>query len=146
MVKNPPEGSQRVVPHVTYRDAPAAIAFLCNAFGFVERFRMSMQDGRIGHAELGLGDNLIMLSSPFEEFGLRSPLDLEGLHGQILCYVDDVDAHHAKAKEAGATVVGEPRDQDYGDRSYRAVDPEGHRWVFATHVRDVDPKDFGADA
>jgi PhnB protein len=142
MAKNPPEGCQRVIPMLVYQDAPAAIEFLCKAFGFSERFRLPMPDGRVGHAELGLGDNVLMLASVYGELGFASPQDLAGRHASILCYVDDVDAHYRRAREAGATLVGEPVDQPYGDRSYRAVDPEGGRWLFATHVRDVAPEDM----
>jgi PhnB protein len=99
-----------------------------------------MPDGRVGHAELGLGDNVLMLASVYDELGFASPQSLAGQHASVLVYVDDVDAHYRRAREAGATLIGEPVDQSYGDRSYRAVDPEGGRWVFATHVRDVAPE------
>ena len=122
---------QRIVPMLPYADAPAAIAFLCRAFGFAERFRYDMPDGRIGHAELELGGDVVMIASVWREGGLASPLDLPALHAQIWCRVDDVDAHFARARAAGATLVGAPEDQDHGTRSYRAVDPEGHRWIFA---------------
>jgi PhnB protein len=129
---------QRVVPMLVYDDAPAALAFLCEAFGFEERFRLPMPDGRIGHAELAHGgDVVVMIASAYPEFGLHSPRDLAGHHGQLLCWVDDVDAHHARAREAGATIATPPEDQFHGSRSYRAVDPEGHRWIFQTHLRDV---------
>ena len=141
MAHNPPEGTQRIIPYITYADAPAAIEFLCKAFGFEERFRLPMPDGRVGHAELGYRDSVVMLSSVYEEMGLASPRDLPAHHAQIMCYVDDVDAHHARATGAGA-VVTDPEDQPYGDRSYRAVDPEGHRWIFSTHLRDVAPEDM----
>lgn len=135
-VKNPPEGSPRILPMLSYTDAPAAIEFLCRAFGFDERFRLDMPDGRVGHAELGWRDGVVTLASEFEGFSV-SPLRLDGHHSQLLVYVDDVDAHHARAREEGATIVADPADQFYGDRTYRAIDPEGHRWIFATHVRDV---------
>jgi PhnB protein len=137
MVKNPPEGTQRIVPYIICADAPRALEFLCRAFGFVELFRMPMPDGRIGHAEIGYQDNRVMLASEHPEIGMVSPKSLPARHGQLLCYVDDVDAHYARAVAAGATVVQEPTDKPYGDRSYEAVDPDGHRWTFATHVRDV---------
>lgn len=140
-VKNPPDGTPRIVPMLTYADAPAAIEFLCRAFGFEQRFRLDMPDGRVGHAELGLRDGVVTLASEFEGFG-SSPLRLEGHHAQLLVYVDDVDAHHARAREQGATIAAEPADQFYGDRNYRALDPEGHRWIFATHVRDVPPEEM----
>ncbi|MGF1467929.1 MAG: VOC family protein [Sandaracinaceae bacterium] len=138
MPKNPPDGYQRVIPYLSYADAPAAIAFLTEAFGFEERIRFPMPDGRIGHAELQLGEHALLLASAYPEMGMASPKGLDAVHAQVLVYVDDVDAHFARAKAAGATIATEPEDQPHGDRSYRAVDPEGHRFIFATHVRDVD--------
>ena len=91
-----------------------------------------MPDGRIGHAEVGYDGNVVMLASVFEGFG-ESPLNLANVHGHVFCYVDDVDAHFARAREAGATIVSEPSDE-HGMRRYRAMDPEGHRWSFATPV------------
>ena len=122
---------QRIIPYLIYADAPAAIAFLCRVFGFKELLSMPMDDGRIGHAELAHEDNVIMLASASDEMGLRSPKNLAALHSLVTCHVDDVDAHHARAREEGATIVGEPQDQ-HGGRMYRAADPEGHRWIFTT--------------
>lgn len=136
---NPPEGMQRIIPMLTYEDAAGAIDFLCGAFGFEERFRMEMPDGKIGHAEVGYAGCVLMLASEYEGMNLASPKKLPARHGQIQCYVDDVDAHYAHALSAGATIVAEPQDQSYGARSYRAVDPEGHRWIFATPLHDVPP-------
>jgi uncharacterized glyoxalase superfamily protein PhnB len=141
MVKNPPDGAPRILPMLTYADAPAAIEFLCRAFGFGTRYRLDMPDGRVGHAELALEGGVVALASEFEGFGV-SPLRLDGHHAQLFVYVDDVDAHFARAREAGATIAAEPADQFYGDRTYRAIDPEGHRWVFGTHVRDVPPEEM----
>ena len=129
MPRNPPQGMQRIIPYLTYADAPAAIGFLCQAFGFEERFRYPMPDGRIGHAELGYQDNVVMLASAYEGFG-ESPLRLPAVHSQVYCFVDDVDAHFARARAAGATVASEPKNE-HGTRFYRAVDREGHRWIFA---------------
>lgn len=123
-------GKQRLVPYLIYADAPAAIRFLCDAFGFAERFRYPMDDGRIGHAELVYEGNVLMLASIFEGFG-DSPLHLPTVSCTLYCYVDDVDAHYRRAQQAGATLIGEPV-EEHGMRSYRATDPEGHRWVFAT--------------
>src|SRR5262245_47968576 len=108
MVENPPAGTQRIVPYVIYADGAAAIEFLCRCFGFEELFRFAMPDGRIGHAEIGQGGNRVMLASEFPDIGLVSPRQLPARHGQILCYVDDVDAHYARAVAEGATVAGEP--------------------------------------
>jgi uncharacterized glyoxalase superfamily protein PhnB len=122
--------SARIIPYLAYRDAPAAIEFLKRAFGFEERFRYPMEDGRIGHAELTYGgDGVLMLASVYEGFG-ASPLDRPATSAQIYCVVDDADAHFARAKAAGATLLAEPADQ-HGMRMYRAFDLEGHRWIFA---------------
>ncbi|MEO0321914.1 MAG: VOC family protein [Myxococcota bacterium] len=137
-VTNPPEGYQRIIPYLSYDDAPAAIAFIERAFGFTRRFVMPMPDGRIGHAELELGGHALLLASAYEEMGMASPKALAKVHGQVMVYVDDVEAHHARARAAGATVTAEPEDQPHGARMYRATDPEGHRWIFAQQVRRVD--------
>jgi PhnB protein len=142
MVDNPPEGMQRIIPHLSYADAPTAIDFLCRAFGFEERFRMPMPDGRVGHAELALDGNVVMLASVFEELGQASAKSLPAHHAMVVVYVDDVDAHHAQARAAGAQITRELEDQFYGDRTYAAADPEGQQWRFATHVRDVAPEDM----
>ena len=99
---------------------------------------MAMPDGTIGHAEVGYQDNVVMLATTWTAGGLSAPKDLPASHAQIHCYVDDVDGHYERARRAGATIAEEPADQFHGDRTYRAVDPEGHRWMFATRVEDVD--------
>jgi uncharacterized glyoxalase superfamily protein PhnB len=125
---------QKIVPYLAYEDAPAAIAFLIRAFGFEERFRHEMKDGRIGHAEVSYDDNVVMLASASEGFG-TSPLKLPAIHGQLYCFVSDVDAHYARAREGGATLCSEPA-ENHGVRMYRAMDPEGHRWIFATRIEE----------
>ncbi len=142
MAQNPPEGNQRIIPYILYADAAAALEFLDKAFGFVERFRLPMPDGAIGHAEVGYEGNVVMLATAMEANGHASPRDLPATHGLIVCYVDDVDAHCARARAAGAKILAEPEDQFYGDRVYRVEDPEGHQWSFHTHVRDVAPEDM----
>jgi len=125
---------QRITPYLAYADAPAAIEFLCRAFGFEERERYAMPDGRIGHAELSYGgDGALFLASVWEGFGLASPRDLPAQSAQIHCRVDDVDRHFARARDEGATIVAEPA-EDHGDRFYRALDLEGHRWIFAREL------------
>ncbi len=121
---------QRFIPYLSYQDAPAAIDFLARAFGFEERSRYPMPDGRIGHCELDLAGDALYLASAYDEMGFCSPRSLEGVHGQVYVQVDDVDAHFARAREAGATIVAEPADE-HGTRMYRALDLEGHRWMFA---------------
>jgi uncharacterized glyoxalase superfamily protein PhnB len=122
---------QRFTPMLVYLDAPAALAFLAEAFGFAERFRMDMPDGSVGHAEVGLGDEVVMVSSEWPAGGVVSPLQLPAVHAQLYVRVDDVDTHFARARAAGATIAAEPADLEYGMRSYRAIDPEGQRWIFA---------------
>jgi len=130
---------QRLTPMLSYADAPAALDFLVRAFGFEERFRMDMPDGRIGHAELAFGDEVVMLASEWDAGGVVSPLRLPAVHAQIHVTVDDVDAHYARARAGGATIATEPADQEYGMRSYRALDPEGQRWIFAAPLRKAQP-------
>lgn len=125
---------QRIVPMLSYEDAAAAIEFLTQAFGFEERFRMAMPDGRIGHAELALGDAVVMLASEWPAGGIVSPKRLQFVHSQLYVQVDDVDAHFARAHSEGATIATEPGDQDYGERTYRAIDTEGQRWIFGTPI------------
>jgi len=130
MSSNPPEGYPRICPYLFYEDADGAIDFLVRAFGFTERMRMLDGDGRVTHAELELGDGVVMLGTPPDFQRGRDT-------GLVHVYVDDVDAHCVRAHEAGAEITRELADQDYGDRNYGARDPEGHSWWFAQHVRDV---------
>ena len=132
-----PGKRQRVVPALTYDDAPAMIEFLTRAFGFVERFRLNMPDGDVGHASLLIGDDEVTLASAYPEGGLGGPRGLPHLHASVMVYVDDVDAHHARAAAEGATILQEPEDQFYGDRTYRAADPEGGLWWFHQELREV---------
>ncbi len=129
-----PQPTQRIVPMLVYEDAAKAIEFLCEAFGFEERYRLDMPDGRIGHAEVGYDGNVVMLASEYPEMGLQSPKRFDSHHAQVHCAVDDVDAHYERARAAGAVVTAVPQDQDYGFRNYRAVDPEGTRWIFTMPI------------
>ncbi len=141
MATNLSQNEQRIVPYLAYADAPAAIEFLCGAFGFEERFRFPMPDGSIGHAEIVYEGNVVMLASAGEEgeeMGFRSPKDLSGVHSQVYCRVNDVDAHYERAKTAGATIATAPKDQ-HGQRAYRAMDAEGHRWIFSTPFGEDSP-------
>ena len=139
MVSNPPENFPQITPYLLYEDVAAALDWLSNAFGFAERFRMQGDDGRVNHAEMTYGEGVVMMGNPGPDY--RSPkLDTRPVF--INVYVDDVDKHHAVAKEAGATIVRELEDQPYGDRTYAATDPEGHYWWFAQHVRDVTPEEM----
>ncbi|HEV2901855.1 MAG TPA: VOC family protein [Gaiellaceae bacterium] len=119
----------RIAPYLLYEDGAAAIDFLTKAFGFEEVMRMD-EGGIVNHAELRLGDDSIMLGSPGE--GYESPRKADHRTSLVHVYVDDVDTHFERAKAAGAEIVQEPTDQEYGDRRYDAKDPEGQLWSFAT--------------
>ena len=138
MAENP---VQRVYPYLHYADAPAAIAFLQQAFGFEEQMRMGAED-QVMHAELALEGTVVMLASTFPDTGQTAQQDLPGYPSSVMFYVDDVDAHFDRAKAGGAAIVQEPEDQFWGDRVYTCNDCEGHRWTFATKVRDVSPEEM----
>ena len=135
MVENPPANTPRVSPYVLYENVAAALGWLTESFGFVERDRIVMPDGSVGHAEMTIDDGVIMMGCPGPEY--KNPKRVGAVTQNIYIYVDDVDAHHATAAAAGAEVIEEPADQPYGDRRYGVRDLEGHVWYFATHVRDV---------
>lgn len=128
---------QRIVPSLTYDDAPAAIEWLCRVFGFEEIRRMEVGDGRIGNAALSFNGEQVMLASAFAEAGTMSPRDLVGLHQQITVYVDDVDAHFARAQAEGAEILAGLTDQFWGARNYWVQDLEGHRWTFQQQIKHV---------
>jgi len=151
-MKNTPAGWPRISSGLYYRDAAKMINWLCDAFGFEIRLKVEGDGGRIEHSELTYGDALIMVGQespgPAPRFGTErlSPLSVGGANTQnLMVYVDDVDAHCATARGAGATIVDEPAVHDYGDdywadRSYGARDPEGHLWWFTQRMRDPVPK------
>lgn len=140
MPANPPENMPRITPYLLYEDVATALGWLTRAFGFQERMRLPGPDGAISHAEMELADGVIMLGCPGPDY--QNPKRLGHVTQNIYVYVDDVDKHFSRAREAGATILQEPADQFYGDRRYGAVDPEGHQWYFAQHVRDVAPEDL----
>ena len=135
---------QSIVPALSYDDAGAMIDFLCEAFGFVERFRLDMPDGSVGHASLVYDGSEVTLATAYPEGGLGGPGRLPHLHASVMVYVDDVDAHHARAAAAGANIAQAPEDQFYGDRTYRAVDPEGGHWWFHQEIRAVSAEEMQA--
>ena len=136
-VKPVPEGHHTVTPYLAVDDASAAIEFYKRALGATERMRMSAPDGKIGHAELGIGDSLIMLSDPFPQATTRPPKELGGTTCGVFLYVEDVDAAFQQAVDAGATVAMAPADMFWGDRFGSLVDPFGHHWSLATHKEDL---------
>jgi PhnB protein len=121
----------RIAPYLLYEDGAAAIDFLTNAFGFEETMRAE-DEGRISHAELRLGEDVIMLGSPGGDY--ENPRNADHYSAAVHVYVDDVEAHFERAKAAGAEIVMEPTDQEYGDRRYDAKDHEGHFWSFAMEI------------
>jgi len=144
MPQNPPEGYSRITPYLLYEDAGAAIDFLTLAFGLKERMRMPNEQGRVAHAELEFEGEVLMLGSPESEF--KSPRT-SGVESPVFVhlYVDDVDAHYRRAKDAGAEITRQPADQFYGDRTYGAKDLEGLSWYFAQHIRDPSPEEIAAN-
>ena len=140
MVQNPPEGFPRITPYLLYENVDATLDWLIAAFGFTERVRMKGPDGKANHAEVSLGDGVVMMGHPGPDY--KNPKRRGGATQLVYVYVDDVDKHYAAAKASGARILSEPADQFYGDRTYGAEDPEGHQWSFAQHVRDVAPEDM----
>jgi PhnB protein len=136
-VKPIPEGYHTVTPYLTIRNAADALDFYKRAFGATELFRMSDASGKVGHAEIRIGDSAIMLSDEFPEMNARSPESIGGSPVAIHLYVEDVDAVVKRAVEAGAEVVRPVENQFYGDRGGMLSDPFGHSWWVSTHVEDV---------
>ena len=134
-----PDGYPQVTPYLCVDGASAAIEFYGKVFGAKERMRMPAPDGRIGHAELEIGDSLVMLSDEYPEMGHSGPKTIGGTPVTISVYVKDVDDAFERAVSAGATSVQDVEDRFYGDRTGTFEDPFGHRWSIATHVEDVPP-------
>jgi len=142
-VKAIPEGYHAVTPYLTVRGAARAIEFYQRAFGATERMRMPGPGGKLMHAEIQIGDSILMLSDENLEMGVKSPEELGGAPGSLFLYVDDVDAVVARAVKAGATLAMAPQDMFWGDRFGRVVDPFGHPWGIATHKEDLTPEEIG---
>jgi PhnB protein len=132
-----PEGHVGPVPYLSVKNAASAIKFYKNAFGAKEVMRLLQPDGRIGHAELKIGDALIMIADEFPEYGVFGPETLGGSPVSLHLYVQDVDAFTSQAIVAGARMLQHPVDEFYGDRAARFADPFGHIWKIATHKEDV---------
>ena len=136
-VKPIPDGMHGATPYLCCRDAARAIEFYKEAFGAVETMRLAEPNGRVGHAELRIGEALLMLSDEYPEMKILSPQALGGTATAIHLYVENVDAFCARAVAAGATFSRPVADQFYGDRVGTLYDPFGHRWSIATRVADV---------
>lgn len=132
-----PPGYHSVTAYLTVRDCVAALAFYEHAFGAVKTLQMDTPDGKVAHAEIRIGDSIVMLAEEMPEWGNKSPATLGGSPVLLLIYLPDVDAAFARALAAGGKEIRPLADQFYGDRSGTLVDPFGHRWTLATHVEDV---------
>ncbi len=141
-VKPIPEGYHAVSPALTIDGATEAIDFYKRAFGATERLRMPGPEGQIAHAELEIGDSVVMLSDPFPQSTVKPPSQLGGTSVGIFVYVEDVDAVFQQAVNAGATATMPVEDMFWGDRFGQVADPFGHTWQIATHKEDVSPEEL----
>ena len=140
-VKPIPEGYTSVTPYLTVADAARALDFYRDAFGAQELFRLPM-NGKIGHAEIRIGNATVMLSDEWPEMQALGPNSRGGATSSFVIYTEDTDAAYRKAIAAGATADRAPADQPWGDRMGTVVDPFGHKWMLATHIEDVDPEEL----
>jgi PhnB protein len=145
-VKPIPDGYPQVTPYLHVDGAAAAIDFYRDVFGATERMRMPAPGDKIGHAELEIGDSVVMLSDEYPDMGILGPKALGGTPVTINVYVEDVDAAFERAINAGAKSQRPVENQFYGDRSGQFEDPFGHRWSVATHVEDVPPEEMSKRA
>ena len=136
-VKPIPEGYHSVTPYLIIKGAADAIEFYKQAFGATELFRFPAPDGKIGHAEIKIGDSPIMLADEFAEMGYKGPQALGGSPVSLMIYFEDVDTVFNRAVEAGASVKEAVQDKFYGDRTGTLTDPFGHVWHVSTHKEDV---------
>ena len=141
-VQRIPEGYNTVTTYLAVDDAAKAIEFYKRAFGAKETVRMDAPGGKIGHAEIQIGDSVIMLADPFPQSSTKSPKELGGTAAAFFMYVEDVDAAIQKAVDAGGTISMEPEDQFWGDRLGSVTDPQGHLWQIATHIEDLTPEEM----
>src|SRR5262249_13059401 len=137
-----PEGHRSLAPYLYVRGATRAMDFYARVFGARELYHMPTPDGRIAHAEMQIGDSVLMLADESEERGTKSPERCGGTPAGIFLYVPDVDAVFARAVAAGALGQAEPTDMFWGDRFASLRDPFGHDWSIATHVEDVAPEEM----
>lgn len=141
-VKPIPDGYHSITPYLHVHGAARALDFYKQAFGAHELFRVAGADGKIGHAEIIIGDSIVMLADEVPEMGVHSPSSLKGTSVSILLYVEDVDKIVERAIEAGATIRRPLENKFYGDRSATLADPFGHEWTISTHVEDVAPDEL----
>jgi PhnB protein len=145
-VKPIPQDYPRVTPYLSIAGAADAIAFYTTVLGAQERVRMDAPGGKIGHAELAIGDSMIMLADEFPDMGAKSAKTIGDSPVTLMVYVEDVDAVFEKALNNGATAINKVEDQFYGDRAGTFEDPFGHKWHVASHVEDVPPEEMAKRA
>lgn len=145
-VKPVPDGYRSVIPYLIVADAAGAIAFYQNVFGAKLRMRHDGPGGKVGHAELEIGDSLIMLADEHPAIGAFAPGSVGGTPVGIHLYLDDVDAVAERAVAAGAALKRPVENQFYGDRLGSLIDPFGHLWHISTHIEDVSPEEIGRRA
>lgn len=141
-VKPIPEGYHSVTPYLIVNDGAGAIDFYKKAFGAVETVRMGGPDGKVGHAEIRIGDSYVMLADESPDMGHRSAQSIGATPVSLVLYVEDVDAQFKQAIAAGAKELRPVEDQFYGDRMGTLVDPFGHVWSLGTHKEDVSPEEM----
>ena len=141
-VKPIPEGYHTLAPSLIVDPASEAIDFYKRAFGATERGIMNGPDGKVAHAELQVGDSVLMLADPYPMQNAKSPKEIGATTVSIFMYVEDVDAVFKQAIDAGATSTMEPDDMFWGDRFGALMDPYGHAWALATHVEDIPPEEM----
>lgn len=142
MVKNRSVPTDIILPHLVYEDVPGALAWLTTTFGFTGHYLYGDPGGPARGAQIRLGNAVVMLNSPRP--GSASPKQIGFRTQSLTVFVDDVDAHFATAKSAGAKIVEDPHETVYGEWQYAAEDLEGHLWLFSRHARDVSPEEWGA--
>jgi PhnB protein len=142
-VKPVPDGCHTLNPYLVVDDGAAAIEFYKKAFGAEELMQMPGPDGKLAHAEIKIGDSVLMLSAANPQFGSRSPKAFGGTPASILMYVENVDAAFDRAVKAGAKIEMPVQDMFWGDRYGKLEDPFGHSWQMATHIEDVSPEEMG---
>jgi len=146
MAKSIPDNYPRLTPYLIVDDASAAIDFYSSVLGASERLRMEGPDGRVGHAELDIGDSMIMLADEHTDMGVLGPRTVGGTPVTLHVYVEDVDDVFERALKAGARALRHLENKFYGDRSGQFEDPFGHRWDVASHVEDVPPEEMAKRA
>lgn len=142
MTTSQPNTIHEVFAYLRVKDTAAAMRFYSEAFGAVEKFRLTEPSGRIGHAEMQLGPAVLMLSDPYPEYGLTAPPGDTDIGCSVHLHVDDADGMAAQAVAAGATMLMPPADQFYGERSCRLRDPFGHTWLIGHEIEKVTPQEM----